>query len=139
MRVCGLHSCSRADGKVTSFLIGGNLSSWARVLGRMPHCFPHPPPPTHTWSLPHQITSIFPLLKGIFSSLPLDPCSYLDKTFHKEKEGRLLELYTEWMRRVFLLWFYTEVHNLIDGPLASVPEHIMTPSCIAHGAVVSSQ
>ena len=67
-QLCGLHSCSRADGKVTSFLIGGNLSSWSPVLGRMPHCFPHPPPPTHTWFLPHQITNIFPLLKGIFSS-----------------------------------------------------------------------
>lgn len=91
-QLCGLHSCSRADGKVTSFLIGGNLSSWSPVLGRMPHCFPHPPPPTHTWSLPHQITNIFPLFKGIFSSLHGDPCSYLDKTFHKEKEGRLLGL-----------------------------------------------
>lgn len=40
---------------------------------------------------------------------------------------------------MFLLWFYIEVHDLTDGPLASVPEHIMTPFCIARGAVVSSQ
>ena len=40
---------------------------------------------------------------------------------------------------MFLLWFYIEVHNLTDGPLASVSEHIVTPFCIAHGAVVSSQ
>lgn len=58
------------------------------------------PQPTHTWSLPHQITSISLLFKGIFSSLHWDPCSYLDKNVHKGREGRLLELQLGCMRRV---------------------------------------
>lgn len=63
----------------------------------------------------------------------------MDEHLLKGKEGKPSELHVGLHKESALLWLCLVVHNLIAGPLASVPESVMTPFCISHQAAVRSQ
>jgi hypothetical protein len=97
--LCVLNSCSRADEKVISVLIGGNLSSWSLILRRIHHYFPRP-----SASCP----SGYAFLPAVRSY------SYSDKNLLERKAGRLLELYIGMFRKEALFQLFMEALGLID-------------------------